>query len=163
MKIYKDYILRKIKIEEIDKLQDLFPGNNELWLKYREKRMKELENLESEIFVAEYNNDFIGEITVNYTNHNLTTETIPNKRVYFEAFRIKKTFQGKRLGQALFKYVLKHLEENGYIEFTIGVEADNLIAKHIYNKLGFTEIIDKGYGDEFDSSDYDLYLRRKEL
>ena len=87
-------------------------------------------------------------------------ETIPNQRVYFEAFRLNKEFRGKGLGQKLIKYVLKELENRGYTEFTIGVEDDNEIAKHIYFKFGFTKKIDKGSGDEFDPTDYTLYLRK---
>ena len=30
---------RKIKKEEFDKLKSLFPGDEELWIKYKKKRM----------------------------------------------------------------------------------------------------------------------------
>lgn len=150
---------KKIKIEEFDKLKILFPSNEELWIKYKEKRLKQLEENEIDVFVVEENNNFIGEITCNYKNHDLQTETIPDKRVYLEAFRIDKNYQGKGLGQELINYCIKYLFDIGYTEFTIGVEDDNEVAKHIYFKLGFTERIDKGYGDEFDPSEYTLYLK----
>ena len=35
----------------------------------------------------------------------------------------------------------------------------NEIAKHIYFKNGFTEAIEKGHGDEFDPTDYTLYMK----
>ena len=38
---------------------------------------------------------------------------------------------------------IDYLIERGYTEFTIGVENNNEIAKHIYFKNGFTEEIDK--------------------
>ena len=53
----------------------------------------------------------------------------------------------------------ENLTSRGYTEFTIGVEDDIEIAKHIYFKLGFNEAIDKGHGDEFDPSEYTLYLK----
>lgn len=90
--------------------------------------------------------------------HDPASETIPNQRVYLQAFRIDKKCQGLGLGQKLINFALSDLEQNGYAEFTIGVEDDNEIAKHIYFKFGFTEAIDRGYGDEFDSSDYTLYM-----
>lgn len=34
---------KKIKKEDFDKLQKLFPGTYEMWIKYREKRLKELD------------------------------------------------------------------------------------------------------------------------
>jgi ribosomal protein S18 acetylase RimI-like enzyme len=62
----------------------------------------------------------------------------------------------------LIYYCINILSNNGYTEFTIGVEDDNEKAKHIYFKYGFTEAIGKGYGDEFDQSSYTLYLMKLE-
>lgn len=150
---------RKIKIEEFEKLKNLFPDNEEMWIKYKNKRLQQLEEQEIDVFVIENNENIIGEITVNYKNHQLETETIPNRRVYLEAFRVDKKYQGQGLGQKLINYCTDYLENIGYTEFTIGVEDDNEIAKHIYFKLGFTNAIDKGHGDEFDPSEYTLYLK----
>ena len=151
--------LKKIKKDEFEKLKRLFPDNEDKWQKYQKKRLQQFDNKEIDIFVIEDNNKFIGEITINYINHDLKTETIPNKRVYLEAFRIEKNFQGKGLGQKLINYAIYILNKNGYTEFTIGVEDDNKIAKHIYFKLGFTKEIDKGHGNEFDPCEYTLYLK----
>lgn len=153
---------RKIKIEEFDKLKKLFPSNDELWVKYRKQRIKGLENNEIDVFVIEDKDVFVGELTINYINHELPTETIPNQRVYLEAFRIDKKYQGNGFGQKLLNKCIKTLINDGYTEFTIGVEDDNEIAKHIYFKYGFTKAIDKGYGDEFDPTDYTLYLKKIE-
>lgn len=150
---------RKIKIEEFEKLKELFPDNEEIWGKYKNKRLQQFEKQEIDVFVIEDNEKFIGEITVNYKSHQLETETIPNKRVYLEAFRVDKKYQGQGLGQKLINYCIDYLTNIGYTEFTIGVEDDNEIAKHIYFKLGFTNAIDKGYGDEFDPCEYTLYLK----
>ena len=70
-----------------------------------------------------------------------------------------KKYQGQGLGQKLINYCIEYLIKKGYTQFTIGVEDDNEIAKHIYFKLGFNEAIDKGHGDEFDPSEYTLYLK----
>lgn len=150
---------KKIEIEEFEKLKDLTP-NLTTWEKYKNQQLLRLRNKEVDIFVIEYNDNFIGEITVNYVSHELETETIKNKRVYLEAFRIKKEFQNMGLGQELIKFVINYLFNLGYSEYTIGVEEDNNIAKHIYNKLGFIQPIDKGNGNEFDSSSYTLYLKK---
>ena len=154
-------IIRKILKEEFVKLKNLFPGNEELWIKYKNQRLKEFENNEIDVYALEENEKFIGEITVNYISHDLETETIPNIRVYFEAYRIDKKYQGKGLGQKLIEYVINDLKEIGYTEFTIGVEEDNEKAKHIYFKYGFTQAIDYGKGDEFDPTEYTLYLKKE--
>ena len=152
-------LIRKIDLIEFDELKRLFPGNDESWLKYRETRLKQFNNNEIEVYVIEYNGNFIGEIIINYISHELQSETIPGSRVYLEAFRLEKKYQGKGLGQSLVTYVITDLEKKGYTEFTIGVEDDNAIAKHIYFKYGFTEAIDKGNGNEFDPCKYTLYLK----
>lgn len=151
--------LKKIEIEEFDKLKKLFPDNEEMWIKYKNKRLQQFEKQEIDVFVIEDDEKFIGEITVNYKSYQLETETIPNKRVYLQAFRVDKKYQGQGLGQKLINYCMDYLIGIGYTQFTIGVEEDNKIAKHIYFKLGFTNAIDKGYGDEFDPSEYTLYLK----
>ena len=153
-------IIRKILREEFIKLKELFPGNEELWIKYSKQRLKQLEDKEIDIYVIEYEGEFVGELTVNYISHDLKSETIPNIRVYFEAFRIDKKYQGKGLGQKLIEYTINDLKQEGFKEFTIGVEEDNERAKYIYFKYGFTEVIDYGKGDEFDPTEYTLYLKR---
>ena len=153
-------IIRKILKEEFIKLKEMFPGKEELWKKYREQRLKQFDNKEIDIYVIADDEKFIGELTVNYISHDLLTETIPNIRVYFEAFRIDKRYQGNGLGQKLMEYTINDLKEKGFNEFTIGVEEDNEKAKHIYFKYGFTKAIDYGKGDEFDPTDYTLYLKK---
>ncbi len=130
-----------------------------MWIKYKKKRLEQFEQEEVDVFVIENDKNFIGEITVNYKSHQLETETIPNKRVYLEAFRVDKKYQKKGLGQKLINYCIEYLINIGYTEFTIGVENDNEIAKYIYFKLGVTNAIDEGYGYEFDPSEYTLYLK----
>jgi len=152
--------IRKIEKHEFDRLKKMFPDTEEKWNKYRKMRISQFEKQEIDVFVIEDNENFLGEITVNYKNTALETETIPNKRVYLEAFRLDKKYQGQGLGQKLINYCIDDLSKTGYTEFTIGVEDDNEIAKHIYFKLGFNEAIDKGHGDEFDPSEYTLYLKK---
>lgn len=64
---------------------------------------------------------FVGELSINYSSHTLKTETIAAKKVYLEAFRLNKDYQGVGFGQELIKFAENDLENNGYTEFTIGV------------------------------------------
>lgn len=155
-----NYVFRKITKDEFDKLHDLFPDSEQMWLKFRDIRWKEFDNKEIDIYVIERDSSFIGELTIHYISRDLASEAIPDQRVYLQTFRLDEKYQGIGLGQKLIQFALTELEQKGYTEFTIGVEEDNERAKHIYFKFGFTEAIDKGLGDEFDPSDYTLYLRR---
>lgn len=152
---------RKIEIEEFDKLKRVFPGNEELWEKYKNMQIEKIEKKEIDIFVIENDENIIGEITANYKSNKLENEAKAGIRAYLEAFRLSKEYRGQGLGQKLINYCMKYLENIGYTEFTIGVEDDNEIAKHIYSKLGFTKIVGRGHGDEFDNSEYTLYLKEK--
>ena len=157
-----DFIFRKLKKEEFDKLRHSFNDTDELWKKYKEMRMKQYDENDVDTYIVELNNQVVGEVTINYSSHDLPTEAIPNQRVYVQAFRIEPSYQGYGLGQKLMDYALLDLENKGITEFTIGVEDDNDIAKHIYFKYGFTKAIDHGKGDMFDPTDYTLYMKKIE-
>ena len=77
------------------------------------------------------------------------------------AFRVREDFQNKGYGTYLLKNVLAILKENGYREFTVGVEDDNFRAIHMYQALGFNELLlrkqEEYQGDEYE---YNLYLKR---
>ena len=154
-----DFHFRKLKKEEFDRLRHSFNDTNELWDKYKKMRMKQYDENDVDTYIVELGDLVVGEVTINYSSHDLATEAIPNQRVYVQAFRIEPSYQGYGLGQRLMDYTLSDLENKGITEFTIGVEDDNEVAKHIYFKYGFTEEIDHGKGDEFDPTDYTLYMK----
>ena len=89
-----NYVFRKITKDEFDKLYDLFPDNEQMWLKYRDMRLKEFDNKEIDVYVIELNNIFIGELSINYISHDLATETIPGQRDYLQAFRLDQKYHG---------------------------------------------------------------------
>jgi len=129
-------IIRKILKEEFIKLKDLFPGDEELWLKYSKKRLEQFDNKEIDVYVIEDNSEFIGELTVNYISHDLESETIPNIRAYFEAFRIDKRYQGKRLGQKLIS-PFSSFSNNGNNSFS----AKSIICGNIFSYPFFIELL----------------------
>ena len=132
---------RKISLEELDKLKNLYAYEN--FEEFKKLIINDISNGIKNIFVIEENKNLIGEITVTYKSDS-PNETIKNIRVYLGAFRIHKAYQNKGLGQRLLKYVIEEIEKVGITEFTVGVEDDNENAKHIYEKFDFTEIIDRG-------------------
>lgn len=151
---------RKIEIEEFDKLKKLFPGKEKLWEKYKRMQLEKLKNKEIDIFVIENNEEIIGEVTANYISRKIKEEAKAGIRAYLEAFRVDEGYRGQGLGQKLINHCINDLKSKGYTEFTIGVEENNEIAKHIYFKLGFMEAISRGTGDEFDNTKYILYLKK---
>lgn len=131
---------RKVNLDELDKLKDLYDYDN--FEEFKNQIIDEISNGIKDIYIITENENLIGEIKVVYKS-DIPNQTIPNIRVYLSAFRIHKDYQNKGLGQKLLTFVINSLENEGITEFTLGVEDDNEIAKHIYEKFDFTEIIDR--------------------
>jgi len=156
--------IRTLRCEELPLLTRLFDYNDvNAMLSSNRRRM---ESGEMEIFVLFADGILTGELHVIFDNNNPSEatgaqDTIPGVRAYLCAFRIHKDVQGRGLGQMLLESVLTELHRRGYCEFTIGVEDDNLRARHIYEKHGFTEVIARCTETyQGDSYEYDLLLRR---
>ena len=112
-----------------------------------------------DIFVMFDDDRPIGELHTAYESDD--ERAVKEKRAYLFAFRIHEDYQGRGYGKQLLQSVIETLNEKGYTEFTVGVEGDNVRAKHIYNSLGFTELIARKY-EEYQGYGYEygLYLRR---
>ena len=95
---------RSIEIVEFEKLKNLFPGNEELWEKYKKIQIEKLEKNEIDIFVIESGKNIIGEITANYKSNKLRNEAKKGVRAYLEAFRIDKCYRNQGLGKRLISY-----------------------------------------------------------
>ena len=113
-----------------------------------------------DIFALFDRDRIIGELRVKYISDD-DRFTEKGKRAYLYAFRIHKKYQGKGLGNFLLENVMTLLAENGYSEFTVGVEDNNARARYMYEKHGFAESvvrIKESY--QGDSYEYDLLLKR---
>lgn len=51
--------------------------------------------------------------------------------------QVNPAFRGQKLGQELFLTTLKELEQRGFKEFFLEVEAENTVAQNLYLKNGF--------------------------
>lgn len=152
------YIVRKLKTTELLLLTHLFYYKNvdEMIV----ENTKEIENGVIDIFGLFDGDKIIGELRAKYISDDKRFAE-KNKRAYLYAFRIHQKHQGKGLGNFLLENVLESLEENGYSEFTVGVEDDNSIARYMYEKHGFTETIARiKESYQGDSYEYDLLLKR---
>ena len=112
-----------------------------------------------DIFVMFDNDRPIGELHAAYKSDD--ERAVKGKRVYLFAFRIHEDYQGRGYGKRLLQSVIDTFAKQGYYEFTVGVEDDNVRAKHIYDSFGFTELIARKYEEcQGDGYEYGLYLRR---
>ncbi len=150
--------VKKLKANELSILTTLFNYKeiNEMIA----ENTRDIENGTIDIFALFKDEKIIGELRVKYISDD-NRFAIKGKRAYLYAFRIHQNYQGKGLGNFLLENVLETLTENGYSEFTVGVEDDNSKARYMYKKNGFTEPIariEERY--QGDSYEFDLLLKR---
>lgn len=151
------HIVRKLKITELPLLTQLFNYKNvdEMMV----ENTRDIENGVIDIFALFDRDKIIGELRVKYVSDDNRFAKKGN-RAYLYAFRIHKKHQGKGLGNFLLENVLTILTENGYSEFTVGVEDDNSRARYIYEKHGFKESVAKMKESyQGDSYEYNLLLK----
>ena len=148
---------RKLKIEELGILTELFNYKN--IDEMIEENTESISNRLRDIFVLFCNDKLIGELHISYENENPVFAQ-KSKRAYLFAYRIHKDFQGKGFGKILLENTLKELEKQGYYEFTVGVEDNNIRARYIYEKYGFDTVISRQKESyQGDSYEYDLLLK----
>lgn len=113
-----------------------------------------------DIFILYDKDVLIGELHVMYESDD-ENFAIRGRRAYMFAFRVREDFQNKGYGTYLLKTVLAILKENGYREFTVGVEDDNFRAIYMYQALGFHEfLLRKQEEYQGDAYEYNLYLKK---
>ena len=151
--------VEKLAVSDLHVLTELFDHNNV-------KRMISdcTHNIQSgliDIFVLYDQDVLIGELRVKYECED---ECFAKRsiRAYLYAFRVREDFQNKGYGTFLLKTVIDMLKEQGYCEFTVGVEDNNDRANHIYQGLGFNEfLLRKQEEYQGDAYEYNLYLKRE--
>lgn len=151
------HIVRKLKTTELPLLLQLFNYKNVDEMIAENTR--DIENSIIDIFALFNRDKIIGELRVKYiSDDNRFAEK--GKRAYLYAFRIHQKYQGEGLGNFLLENVLAILQQDGYVELTVGVEEDNARARYMYEKYGFTEPIARiKESYQGDSYEYDLLLK----
>lgn len=121
---------------------------------------QEMRNHRIDFFVLFERSVLIGELHVMYENDD-ESYAVRGRRAYLYAFRIREGYQNMGYGKKLLREVISDLREKGYTEFTVGVEDENEKAIHMYQSLGFNELLlrtQEAYqGDVYE---YNLYLKR---
>lgn len=91
-------------------------------------------------FIYLEENEFIGEGSVVFRNND-PDYTIPDKRIYLSRMIVKEEFRNRGIGGIILDYLIDYAEQLGYEEIALGVDIDNLNARHLYEKKGFTNVL----------------------
>lgn len=150
--------IEKLAVHDLCILTKLFAYNNV------EQMISEcthdIQNGIIDIFVLYDKDVLVGELRVMYESYD-ENFAIRGRRAYMFAFRVREDFQNKGYGTYLLKTVLATLKEQGYCEFTVGVEDDNVRAIHMYQALEFNEfLLRKQEEYQGDAYEYNLYLKK---
>ena len=153
-----DLVIRPMTATELSALTALFDYNDVPAMIAENTRL--IESGAFSIYLLFEDGELIGEIHVTWRSDD-PLAAIDGQRAYLSAYRILEERQGLGYGQYLLSGVIDAIEARGYREITIGVEDDNLRAKHLYRKFGFTEFVARrSESYQGDSYEYDLLLRR---
>lgn len=90
-----------------------------------------------EVFIYTMDGEFIGEIAL-YKNKKDKDYYISGKRIYISRMIVKKEFRNRGIGGSLIDFACNIARDRGYKEISLGVDADNQNALHLYEVKGFT-------------------------
>ena len=141
------YQIKKLKPEDYNKC-----GN--IWDVEKKKKMAkmfydELVSGNRITFIYSVNDEFIGEGSLVFQKND-PDYTIPDKRIYLSRMIVKEGYRNRGIGGIIVDYLIDYAKHLGYEEITLGVDTDNLNARHLYEKKGITTVLFLGedeYGE----------------
>ncbi|MDV2884755.1 GNAT family N-acetyltransferase [Alkalihalophilus pseudofirmus] len=141
------YQIKKLELEDYYKCSNI-------WDMEKNPKMAKLFNDEIEsgnriTFIYLENNEFIGEGSLVFINND-PDYTSTDKRIYLSRMIVKEEYRNRGIGSIIVDYLIDYAQNLGYEEITLGVDTDNLHARHLYEKKGFTTVLYLGedeYGE----------------
>ena len=100
-----------------------------------EKLKTELENVNSEFYFAENNNEILGYLKLNFKD--AQTEKLEENHFEIERIYVLKAFLGQKIGQILFDKAIEIGREKNLEYVWLGVWEENHRAIRFYGKNGF--------------------------
>ena len=114
--------------------------NTDIYLKESfnpEKISEELNNTESEFYLAVLNEQIIGYLKINFSQ--AQSDVKDKESLEIERIYVRKEFQGKGIGKILFNKALEIAKKNKLKYIWLGVWENNFRAISFYKKNGFIE------------------------
>ena len=86
---------------------------------------------------------YAGEVSL-VLDHEDPLYVIPGKRVYMQRLIVNSMFRGKGIGKCLVAHLCKDAFRMGFKEVSVSVDKDNSVALHIYQSMGFSNVLFDG-------------------
>lgn len=132
------YQIKKLNLKDYSKCSNI-------WDMEKSSKMAKMfyDELVSEnriTFIYLENDEFIGEGSLVFKNND-PDYTIPDKRIYLSRMIVKDEYRNLGIGSIILDYLIDYAEKLGYKEISLGVDTDNLNARHLYENKGFTNVL----------------------
>lgn len=129
----QEYKIEQIKIDEYHKCNNIWDMKK---CPYTQQFKKQIIKGDRLTFIYKKDNEFIaeGSLVINVDDSDYF---IPSKRIYISRMIVKREYRNKGICQLMLDFLVNTAKQMGYTQATIGVDADNEIALHIYQKSGF--------------------------
>lgn len=137
---FKNHTIEPLRLEDYHKCSNIWNMKSQ---PLAEKWFDEIQSGNRLVFIYKINGKFIGEGALVFDTGD-PDYTIPNQRVYVSRMIVKKEYRNRGIGSEILEFLIVKAKSMGYSEMTIGVDKDNVIALHLYEKYGFTEVIFDG-------------------
>ena len=136
-----DYCIIKLDPNDFSKLDNIWDMSkhteiSKIWY-------EQLVNGNRIIFVYIENGEFLGEGDIVF-NMDDPDYTIVNKRIYLSRMIVKEEHRCRGIGKIILDYLVDYVKNLGYEEMSLGVDIDNIGARWLYEKNGFTSIVFTG-------------------
>jgi len=99
------------------------------------------------IFVYCENGEYIGQGDLVF-DMNDPDYTLADRRIYLSRMIVKEDHRHRGIGKIILDYLIDYARNLGYVEMSLGVDIDNVGARWLYEKNGFTNIIYTGEDDD---------------
>ena len=83
---------------------------------------------------------YLGEGSV-VLRHDDPDYTIPGRRVYLSRLVVKRECRNQGIGGTILDALIAYADAAGYDEMVVAVDVDNHVARHLYEKKGFTTVL----------------------
>ncbi|WOV85664.1 GNAT family N-acetyltransferase [Sporosarcina jeotgali] len=132
------YKIEKLKLKDYDKCNNIWDMNEKP--KMAKMFYDELASGNRITFIYIENNNFIAEGSLVFKNSD-SDYTIPDKRIYLSRMIVKEEYRNHGIGGIIVDFLIDYAQALGFEEIALGVDTDNVNARHLYEKKGFTDVL----------------------
>lgn len=139
-----DYVIERLDPKDYSKCSNIWDMRKQ---PYALKWYDEIISGNRLVFIYKINDDFIGEGALVLENGD-PDYTINQQRIYLSRLIVKLEYRNCGIGGIIIDYLVNYAKKLGYKEVSLGVDIDNISARHLYEKKGFTNIIFEGEDEQ---------------